>query len=571
MPFMTPLHNILRCLKSAGLQTGAYPGLDEDIVASVIEEAGKFADARIAPLNRKGDLEGARLENGKLVLPSGWAETYRDWCEAGWNALSGPAAYDGQDLPALVSAATTEIWNGASMAFGLCPMLTKSAIEALEAHGGEQLKSLYLTKLVSGEWTGTMLLTEPQAGSDLGQIRMSAARQSDGSYKLSGTKIFITYGEHEMTPNIVHFILARIDGAPDGVKGLSLFLVPKFPVKEDGSFGARNDLRCAGLEHKLGIHASPTCTMVAGDEGGATGYLVGEENCGIKCMFTMMNSARLAVGLQGVGVAEAAYQRALSYAKERKQGKTALGTPAIIGHPDVLRMLTEMRAKIMAARLICYMTAASLDLARYSKDGDASGKAADRAALLTPIAKAFSTDIANEAASLGIQVHGGMGYIEETGAAQFYRDARIAAIYEGTNGIQANDLVGRKLPLQDGAVMNEEAKLVRSTAQQVEKSGEEAFGNTAIRLTHAAHALQAGSEYLLNADTVKAQTCATSFLRLAALAIGGAALARLALDNKHDAGLTVLARSFADRQVVMCEALQHIIMESAPLDLSAVV
>ncbi len=562
MAYTAPVDDIIAALQSAGLRDaikhGLYDSLGEDDARAVVEEAGRFANTRLAPLNRLGDSVGAKLIDGKITLPQGWAEAYRDWCAAGWNALDGPADFGGQNLPSLLNAATTEIWNGANMAFGLCPMLTKSAIEALHAHGTKDLQARYLEKLVSGEWTGTMLLTEPQAGSDLAQIRMSAARNDDGTYKLSGTKIYITYGEHDMTPNILHFILARTSN--DGIKGLSLFLVPK--ILDDG---ARNDIHCAGLEHKLGIHGSPTCTMVAGDKGGATGYLIGEEGRGIQCMFTMMNSARLGVGLQGVGIAEAAYQHALHYARERQQGKTLSGAPTIIGHGDVLRMLTDMRAKIMAARLICYMTASGLDAAQLEKDENVRSIAADRAALLTPIAKAFSTDIANEVASLGIQVHGGMGFIEETGAAQFYRDARIAAIYEGTNGIQANDLVGRKLNLRGGGLMNEEVKRIREIAQRVDSAKDEAFGSTSIKLTHAAHALQSTSAFLISAGPEKAQNHGVAFLRLSALAIGGAALAKLALDH-HDAAYISLARYFAEHHVVMVEGLQHSITESMPLD-----
>ena len=562
MAYTAPVDDIIAALRSSGLNEGLehgfYESLGEEDARDVVEEAGKFANTRLAPLNRLGDSVGAKLADGKVTLPAGWAEAYRDWCAAGWNALDGPADFAGQDLPALLNAAATEIWNGANMAFGLCPMLTKSAIEALHAHGTAELQKRYLQKLVSGEWSGTMLLTESQAGSDLAQIRMRAVKSENGTYKLSGTKIYITYGEHDMTPNILHFILARTSN--DGIKGLSLFLVPK--VLDDG---ARNDIHCAGLEHKLGIHGSPTCTMVAGDKGGATGYLIGEEGRGIQCMFTMMNSARLGVGLQGVGIAEAAFQHALHYARERQQGKTLSGAPTIIGHGDVLRMLTEMRAKIMVARLICYKTAFSLDAAQFEKEELTRGIAADRAALLTPIAKAFSTDIANEVASLGIQVHGGMGFIEETGAAQFYRDARIAAIYEGTNGIQANDLVGRKLNLRGGGIMNEEVKHIRDIAQRVDSANNEAFGSTSIKLTHAAHALQSTSAFLISSGPEKAQNHSVAFLRLAALAIGGAALAKLALDQ-NDAALVSLARYFAEHHVVMVEGLQHSITESAPLD-----
>ena len=567
MTYQAPVADILLALEQAGLAKGfedqLYLDLTEDVAAAVIEEAGKFASARLAPLNRIGDEAGSTYHDGKVTVPSGWTEVYKDWCAAGWNALPCPADYGGQNLPALINAACTEMWNGANMAFGLCPMLTVSGIDALHAHGTDELKRTYLANLISGKWTGSMQLTEPQAGSDLAQIRMRAELQRDGTYKLFGTKIFITYGEHEMTENIVHFILARAKDAPDGIRGLSLFLVPKFLVDSDGALGARNDIRASNIEHKLGIRASPTCTMVCGDEGGAVGYLVGEAERGINCMFTMMNSARLAVGLQGVGIAEAATQAAFNYAKERKQGRAGKeNSSAIIDHPDIRRMLLEMRSKTFAARLICYMTAAALDRAHLKHDAQSE----ERAALLTPIAKAFSTDIANEVASLGIQVHGGMGFIEETGAAQFFRDARIAAIYEGTNGIQANDLVTRKLPINNGAAMFEEVAYIRDIAAQVGKLNIADFGFTAKRLDEAADALEASTKFLLQkleSDMTQALSGAVSYLRLAALSIGGAALADAGLRshrrNKHD--IARLARFFAEQQVVAANGLQAAIVE----------
>jgi acyl-CoA dehydrogenase len=567
MTYAAPVADILLALEQAGLAKGfedqLYLDLTEEVAAAIIEEAGKFASSRLAPLNRLGDEAGSTFENGKVTVPPGWAEAYRDWCKAGWNALPCPVEYGGQNLPSLINAACTEMWNGASMAFGLCPMLTMSGIDALYAHGTDELKQIYLGKLVSGVWTGSMQLTEPQAGSDLAQIRMRAEKQADRTYKLFGTKIFITYGEHEMTENIVHFILARAAGAPEGIKGLSLFLVPKFLVNHDGSLSARNDIRASGIEHKLGIHASPTCSMVCGDEGGATGYLIGEEGRGINCMFTMMNSARLAVGLQGVGVAEAATQAALKYAKERKQGRAGKeNSSAIINHPDIARMLLEMRSKTFAARLICYMTAAALDRAHLKHDAQSE----ERAALLTPIAKAFSTDIANEVASLGIQVHGGMGFIEETGAAQFYRDARIAAIYEGTNGIQANDLVTRKLPIREGAAMFEEIAYIRAIAAEVAKLNSADFGFTAKRLNEAADALELATNYLLQkleTDMTQVLAGTVSYLRLSALGIGGAALAEAGLraHRQNKQGIAHLARFFAEQQVVAARGLQLAVME----------
>src|SRR4051812_17889799 len=425
--------------------------LSLDLVETILDEAGKFANEELAPLNRSGDREGLAFKDGAVAMPRGFKEAYRAWTAAGWNALPGPEAYGGQGLPTLLNSACVEMWSSACMSFGLAPLLTMGGVEALAQHGSDELKDRYLAKVVSGEWTATMNLTEPQAGSDLNAIRSRAERSADGSYRITGSKIFITYGEHDLVDNIVHLVLARLPDAPPGTRGISLFLVPKLLPE-----GTRNDVRCHSIEHKLGIHASPTCTMVYGDSGGATGFLIGEENRGMACMFTMMNQARLSVALQGVAIAERATQQALAYARERRQGR-AYGAPTgsspIITHPDVKRMLLTMRALTRAARAISYATAVAIDRAQRSPDGAARSAAHDRASLLTPIAKAFSTDIGNEVASLGVQVHGGMGYVEETGAAQHYRDARITPIYEGTNGIQAIDLVMRKLPLAGGGAV----------------------------------------------------------------------------------------------------------------------
>src|SRR3954471_5734731 len=453
MTYTAPIADILLSLNhgaglKAAVEAGHYGDFDADITAAVLEEAGRFAAEVLAPLNRVGDEHGVKLDKDKVTTAPGWPDAYQRWAGAGWNAVSGPEAFGGQGLPLAINAACTEIWSAANIAFGLCPLLTLSAIEALDAHGSDELKQIYLAKLVSGEWPGTMQLTEPQAGSDVGALRTRAERVSDGSYRISGTKIFITYGDHDMSDNIVHFVLARLPDAPPGTKGISLFLIPKFMVKPDGTLGARNDIYASGIEHKLGMHAAPTCTMTMGDKGGAIGYLIGEENRGMQCMFTMMNQARLGVGLEGVGIADRAYQQALAFAQERKQGRgigsKTTGMDTIIVHPDVKRMLMQMRAMTAAARSICYATAVALDVSGRAKDAKVRSDAAARGALLTPIAKAFSTDIGNEVTSLGVQVHGGMGFIEETGAAQHYRDARITAIYEGTNGIQSIDLVTRK-------------------------------------------------------------------------------------------------------------------------------
>ena len=505
MTYRAPINDILLALNhgaglQAALKAGHYGDFDAEMTAQVLEEAGRFATDVLAPLNRIGDQNGIKLKDNKVTTAPGWPDAYKRWTEAGWNAVSGPEAFGGQGLPLAVNAACTEIWSASNIAFGLCPLLTLSAIEALDAHGSEELKNIYLEKLVTGEWTGTMQLTEPQAGSDVGALRSRAERQADGSYRVFGTKIFITYGDHDMTDNIVHFVLARLPDAPAGTKGISLFLIPKFLVNADGSLGARNDIYASGVEHKLGMHASPTCTMTMGDAGGAVGYLIGEENRGMLCMFTMMNQARLGVGLEGVGIADRAYQQALAFAQERKQGRgigsKTQGMDPIMVHPDVKRMLMQMRSLTAAARTICYATAVALDVAARSLDAETRTKAAARGALLTPIAKAFSTDIGNEVTSLGVQIHGGMGFIEETGAAQHYRDARITAIYEGTNGIQSIDLVTRKLAAGGGASVWALLDELNGIVARVEGSNDPAFGTTGAKLRDALGSLERSSKWL---------------------------------------------------------------------------
>jgi acyl-CoA dehydrogenase len=541
MSYRAPVADLLfSMIHEAGMDAdrkdGIYAGLGDGFAEATLAEAGKFAENILAPLNRMGDKEGAKLDSGRVTVPQGFAEAYRQWTSGGWNAITGPSDYGGTDLPVLLNTACIEIWSAANVAFSLCPLLTLGAIEAMQSHATDALKKLYLAKLVSGEWTGTMNLTEPQAGSDLGALKMRAERQPDGSYRLFGSKIFITYGEHEMAQNIIHFVLARLPDAPKGTRGISLFLVPKFLANADGTLGARNDLHCASLEHKLGIHASPTCTMVYGDHGGAVGFLIGEENKGLACMFTMMNSARLNIGMQGVALAECAFQQALAYAKERRQGR-ALGESGeamspIVRHPDVIRMLMTMKALTAAARAICFLTASSIDRSRLDKGSAARQEAAERASLLTPVAKAFSTDIANEVASLGIQVHGGMGYIEETGAAQFLRDARIAAIYEGTNGIQAIDLVQRKLGLSQGAAVKREVADMRAAVEALRRTNAASFGEMEQCLTEAVDAAERATAFMLDASAARPQDAlagATPYLRLFVLARGGTLLARGAL------------------------------------------
>ncbi len=420
--------------------------LDEETVFAILEEAGKLASEQLAPLNHEGDRQGCVLEDGAVRTPSGSREAYKAYRESGWNSVPFDPDYGGQGLPWVLAFAVQEMWQSANLSFSLCPLLNQGAVEALSAYGSDELKADYLEKMISGEWTGTMNLTEPQAGSDLAVLKTKAVSQGDGTYHISGQKIFITYGEHDLAENIIHLVLARIPDAPEGVKGISLFLVPKFIE------GVRNDVKCVGLEHKLGIHAAPTCTMQFGDDGGAVGYLIGTENEGLKAMFMMMNNARLSVGLQGVAVAERAYQQALSYARERIQGTDISGKSservAIIKHPDVQRMLFSMKAQIEAGRLLTYEAALALDRAR---GGDEAAQG--QVDLLTPIVKAWCTDMAQEVTSTAVQLHGGMGYIEETGVAQHYRDARILPIYEGTNGIQALDLVMRKVLMNKGEVV----------------------------------------------------------------------------------------------------------------------
>ncbi|RZJ99454.1 MAG: acyl-CoA dehydrogenase [Novosphingobium sp.] len=461
MDFTPPTPDQIFALKvNAGIVELAahdrFAAASPDMVEAIAEGIGQFAQGEWAPLSRVGDIEGAKLENGVVRLPAGYAEAYKGFVAAGWGAVSAPEAFGGQGLPYALACCTLETLGAANFAFTLLPMLTVGAIEAIDHHGSADQKTLYLPKLISGEWSGTMNLTEPQAGSDVGALRTTATPITEGEhagkYKIKGTKIFITYGEHELADNIVHLVLARVPGAPDGSRGISLFLVPKYLPKDDGTPGPRNDLKVVGLEHKMGIHASPTCVMSYGDNDDCLGEIVGAENGGLRAMFTMMNSARINVGSQGVQVAEAATQRAMAYACDRVQSARA-GSPdktpvAIIEHPDVRRMLLRMRALTESARALLYYTAGQVDRGSL---GDASAQA--RAELLVPLIKSWGTDIGCEVASIGVQVHGGMGFIEETGAAQHYRDARITPIYEGTNGIQAADLVTRKLGLDNGEVL----------------------------------------------------------------------------------------------------------------------
>ncbi|AOO81056.1 acyl-CoA dehydrogenase family protein [Bosea vaviloviae] len=583
MSYRAPVEDIIATLRHvAGLDgliaEGLAPELEGGLTEAVLEEAAKFAADVIAPLNRVGDTHGSTLKDGVVTTPPGWKEAYKAWAEAGWNALPGPEVYGGQALPTLLQSACTEMWNSASLAFALGPLLTIGAIEAVHAHGSDHLKQTYLAKLVSGEWMGTMNLTEPQAGSDLNALRSKAERAGDGTYRITGQKIFITYGEHGMTENIIHLVLARLPDAPPGTRGISLFLVPKYLVNADGTLGAHNDLRCSGIEHKLGIHASPTCSMAYGDKDGAIGWLIGEENRGLACMFTMMNNARLNVALQGVAIAERAYQQALAFAGERRQG-TALDAPKgsakgsamspIIVHPDVRRMLLDMRAKTQAARAISYMVAAALDRSHRETDETRRKAASERAAILTPVAKAYATDIGIDVASTGVQIHGGMGFIEETGAAQHLRDARICTIYEGTNGIQAIDLVLRKLPLSGGEAVKALISEMRGVAGEVEGANTPGFGHSAARLKAAIDALERATDWMLatmGAKPGEALAGATPYLKLFAVAQGGTGLARKALamrSEENGAAALATARFFAEHIVTEAPALELAVTEGA--------
>ena len=551
--YAAPLLDIRFALNEiAGLaELATLPGAEAatpDAVDLVLDEAAKLAADAIAPLNARGDREHSRLENGVVRTPAGFAEAYRHYVEGGWNALPFEAEHGGQDLPWAVAISVMEMWASASLAFSLCPLLNIGAVELLQAHGTAEQQRLYLPKMISGEWTGTMNLTEPQAGSDVGALRTRAMR--DGNrYRITGQKIFITYGEHDLASNIVHMVLARLPDAPAGTRGISLFLVPKVLVNADGSLGARNDLRCVSLEDKLGIHASPTCVMAYGDAGGAVGYLVGEENRGMECMFTMMNNARLGVGLQGVAIAERAFQQARDYARQRVQGRpvgvSADGALPIIYHGDVRRMLIEMRALTEAARALTYLAGAAIDRARRHPASEERQRQQRRADLLIPVVKAWCTDIGVEVASLGVQVHGGVGYIEETGAAQHLRDARIAPIYEGTNGIQALDLVGRKLARDGGAAARELIGEMRAFAREIADTANAEMTVIARHLGAGIDALERATNQITTAvagETAGALAGAAPYLKLFGSVIGGFLLAKGAR-----AALSGLAAEHAQR------------------------
>jgi 3-(methylthio)propanoyl-CoA dehydrogenase len=541
-----------------------------DMVEAILSEASKFSANVFAPLNRIGDKEGATWKDGVVTLPEGYRAAYQQYVAGGWNTLGADPAFGGQGLPFALATAVMEQLTSANMAFGLCPILTAGAIEALQAHASPELQQIFLTKLISGEWTGTMNLTEPQAGSDVGALRSKAERHSDGSYRIQGQKIYITWGEHDCADNIIHLVLARLPDAPQGTKGISLFVVPKFLVNADGSLGARNDLRCVSVEHKLGINASPTCTMSYGDNGNCIGYIVGAENAGMRAMFTMMNHARINVGLQGVAIAERAYQHALWYAKDRVQSVKFGGSPApvrIIEHADVRRMLMTMKATTEAIRALTYLNAAAVDMAHGETDADKQKAAYGLADLLTPVTKAYATDMGVELSSLAVQVFGGMGFVEETGAAQHMRDARIAPIYEGTNGIQALDLVGRKLPMDGGAHWKALFADIRRFIATLPKGGD--LGQLAPYLDDAFEALNTATVWMLGnkADTIDdSAAAATPYLRMFGLVMGGFLLAKQAVaaearlqsgegDPEFLKAKIVTARYFAEQILPQAPAL----------------
>jgi len=552
------------------------PGFEEatlELGEAVLEEAARFASGVLSPLNRSGDEAGIRWHDTVVSTAPGWKEAYQQFVAGGWNALSCPREFGGQNLPRALSALVEEMWNSANMAFTLCPMLTRGAVEAIDLKGSERQKNTYLPKMVSGEWTGTMNLTEPQAGSDLAAVRTRAEPLGDGRYKLEGQKIFITYGEHDLTDNIVHMVLARTPQAPEGVKGISLFLVPKFLLKPDGSPGERNDVRCASVEHKLGIHASPTCVLAYGQEGGAIGELVGEENRGLEYMFVMMNAARFAVGLEGVGLSERAFQTALAFANERIQGAAPgeKGRVPIVRHPDVRRMLMLMKSKTEAMRALAAVVGVSLDAARLHPQPEQRRVHQAFADLMIPVVKGWCTENAVELASIGIQVHGGMGFIEETGAAQLLRDARITPIYEGTTGIQANDLIGRKLARDGGRAAAGLIADMRTLNAALAKSA--SLPGAATVFTSAIDALERAVRYAVSnyaGDVRSVSVGAVPLLELFGVVAGGWLLLRSALIAEKrlaggaSAAGTALPVGFYRSKIETARFYAHHVLATAP-------
>ena len=585
MSYVAPLKDMLFVINElAGLdKVNALPGFEDatpETVEAVLEENAKFCGEVVAELNVAGDKEPSFWKDGAVTTTRGFKEAFKAFGEGGWQGVQHPVEFGGQGLPKLVATPCIEMLNSANLSFALCPLLTDGAIEALMTAGSDEQKRIYLANLISGKWTGTMNLTEPQAGSDLAMVRTRAVPQGDGTYKIFGTKIFITYGEHDMAENIVHLVLARTPDAPEGVKGISLFIVPKFLVNADGTPGERNDVHCVSIEHKLGIKASPTAVLQFGDHGGAIGTLVGEENRGLEYMFIMMNAARFAVGMQGVGLAERAYQKAVQYARDRVQSRDLAGSSGpvtIIHHPDVRRILMSMRAQTEGARALAYVTAAAFDTGH--RHPDEAVRKANRAfyEYMVPIVKGWSTEMSIDVASNGIQVHGGMGFIEETGAAQYYRDARILPIYEGTTAIQANDLVGRKTVRDGGATAK--SILAQVHATQEELSASESVDLAAIRkqLGAAAKALEEVVDYIvanMKSDIKGVFAGSVPYLKMAGIVLGGWQMARAALiaqrklkagegDAKFYQAKIATARFFADHILSQAASYRAAIVEGS--------
>ena len=578
MSYNAPLKDMLFVLNElAGLkQINALPNCEDatpDTVEAILEENAKFAGEVIAPLNWPSDQAPSSWKDGQVTTTKGFKEAFKQFAEAGWQGVQHPTEFGGQGLPKLVATPCLEMLNSASISFALCPLLSDGAIEALLTAGSDELKAIYLEKLVSGQWTGTMNLTEPQAGSDLAMVRSRAVPRDDGTFAVFGTKIYITYGEHDMAENIVHLVLARTPNAPEGVKGISLFLVPKFLVNADGSLGARNDVHCVSIEHKLGIKASPTAVLQFGDNGGAIGTLIGEENRGLEYMFIMMNAARFGVGMQGIGIAERTYQKAVSYAKDRIQSRDLAGSAgpvAIIHHPDVKRMLMTMRAQTEAARALAYVAAAKLDTAHNHTDADVRKQNQAVYEYLVPIVKGWSTEMSLDVTSTGVQVHGGMGFIEETGAAQHYRDSRILTIYEGTTAIQANDLVGRKTVRDAGAIAKSLLAEARATAEQLKASKHADLVAIEAQLSSAIAALEEVVTYVagnMKSDIKAVFAGSVPYLKLAGIVLGGWQMARAALvsvdklnqgaaDASFYQAKVGTARFFAEHYLVQAQGLK---------------
>jgi 3-(methylthio)propanoyl-CoA dehydrogenase len=590
--YTAPLKDITFVLKHVvGLQEiGKLPGCEEvtdDLVEAIFSEAGKFSGEVLAPLNRSGDIEGAKIANGVVTTPKGFKDAYWKYVEGGWSGLEAPVEFGGQGLPHVVATPVSEMLGSANMAFKLCPLLTLGAIEALDAHASQAMKEKYLPNMTAGKWTGTMNLTEPQAGSDLALVRTKAVPVGDGSYKIFGQKIFITYGEHDYTENIIHLVLARVEGAPEGVKGISLFVVPKFLVNDDGSLGKRNDVACASIEHKLGIHASPTCVMIYGEKVGAIGYPVGEINRGLEYMFVMMNAARLGVGLEGVSISERAYQHALVWARERVQGRPTTPVPASLGdkpksvpiiyHPDIKRMLMTMRAYAEACRALIYWTAKCLDVADRSTDETAKKFNQALVDLMIPIVKGWSTEAGIQVTSLGVQIHGGMGFIEETGAAQYYRDSRISAIYEGTTGIQANDLVGRKVGREGGQTALALAAEMQTTVEALNATSDINLKAIAKHLGRGIDDFKRATEWIaltFKDDQGAVNAGAVHYLMLAGSVCGGWIMARSALaaaaqlakgegDTDFLKAKLITARFFADHILPFADGYAEAVINGA--------